>query len=556
MSYRGLVFQIVLNLSILAPAAWAQASFTGTILGVVNDPAGAVVPGALVRVTNIATNETSSATADSFGNYFVPNLRPGTYRVEVEASGFKRLVRESVPLQIDQRARVDVRLELGAMTEVIEVTAAAPVLQTESGSLGQVVDNTKIVNLPLNGRGAFSLIGLIPGVAEGTTGSTSGASTRINGGRNRLNEVQLDGVTAINVKGGGVGYTPMVDALQEFKILTNSFSAEYGRTGGGVIIATIKSGANAFHGTAFEFLRNDVLNARNFFARPADKKPVLRQNQFGFALGGPIRRDRTFFFADWQGTRIRTASVRTSSVPTSALRNGDFTGFNPIYDSATTRIVNNQVVRDPFPKNIIPSDRFDPAAVKILAFYPQPNGPGIARNYVLTGPGRDDAKQGDLRIDHNLGTSVKLMGRYSINDSDNSPSPTFPTDGNPANYPALGRQQNGAFSYLHTLTSTVINEVRLGFNRVYSEVASPTFGKEFPRQLGIPGVPQDVFPRINITGFSSIGNDRSRPVLLRATGVQMVDNFSFIRGRHFLKLGFDLRRSYMNNFNPTNASGE
>jgi len=543
-------------LCLCTAAAFGQASFTGAILGSITDPAAAVVVGASVMVTNTATNESVAAKSGDNGFYFVPNLRPGRYKVEVEAPGFRRSVLENIPLQIDQRARVDFRLVLGATTEVIQVTEPAPVLQTEMGSLGQVIDNTKIVNLPLSGRGAFALIGLAPGVAEGTSSSTSGASARINGGRNRMNEIQLDGITAVNVKNGNVSYTPMVDALQEFKVVTNSFSAEYGRSGGGVILATIKSGTNAVHGTVFEFLRNHALNARNFFARPQDAKPVLRQNQFGFAVGGPIRRDRTFFFADWQGTRVRTASVRTSVVPTEPLRNGDLRGFNPIYDPATTRIEGGQVLRDPFAGSQIPSSRFDPASAKIITHYPLPNGPGLARNYTLSGPGRNAANQGDIRVDHNLGENIRLMGRYSINDFNNTPSPTFEGPGNPSNYPSVGRQQNAVASYLHTITPNVLNELRAGLNRVYSQDTSPTLGQHWPRQLGIPNVPPDVFPRINITGFASVGNDRSRPGLLRTTGFQLLNNTTVVRGRHYLKFGFDFRRSFMNNYNPTNPSGE
>lgn len=548
--------RILLFVVLACILAFGQASFTGTILGTVTDPSSATLVDASVVVTNIATNEVSRTRTDVAGNYFVPNLRPGTYRVSVEAPGFRRFLQDQIPLQIDQRARVDAMLTLGSASEVVEITASAPVLQTETGSVGQVVDNRKIVSLPLNGRGAFGLIGLVPGVAEGTNSATSGASARINGGRNRLNEIQLDGITAVNVKGGGVGYTPMVDALEEFKIVTNSFSAEYGRTGGGVILATIKGGTNQFHGTLFEFLRNDALNSRNFFARPADAKPVLRQNQYGAAVGGPIRRDKTFFFADWQGTQVRTASVRTSAVPALAMRAGDLSGFNPVYDPGSTRVVNGQVVRDPVPGNLIPGSRFDPAAAKVMAFYPEPNGTVLARNYVLAGPGKREADQGDIRIDHTVSDNVKLMGRYSLGQNDNTPSPTFPTPGNPSNYPSEGRQQNAAFSYLHTLRPTLINEVRLGFNRVYSQDTSPTLNQDYPRQLGIPGVPQDNFPRINITGFSSIGNDRSRPALLRMTAYQLVDNVTFTSGRHYWKFGADIRRSYMNNYNPTNASGE
>ncbi len=558
---RGVaVLASMLRLALLAvislSLAYAQASFTGTILGTVTDPTRAAVSGAAVAVTNLGTNEVSRVKTDEAGNYLVPNLKPGEYSVTAEFPGFKKFVRDRIPLQIDQRARVDASLTLGTTSEVVEVTGAAPVLQTETGSVGQVVDNRKIVGLPLNGRGAFGLIGLVPGVADGAASGTSGASARINGGRNRLNEIQLDGITAVNVKGGNVSYTPMVDALEEFKIVTNSFSAEYGRTGGGVILATIKSGSNAYHGTVFEFLRNDALNARNFFAPRGQRKPVLRQNQFGAAAGGPIRRDKTFFFTDWQGTRVRTAAVRTSSVPTPQMRSGNLAGFNPIYDPATTRVEGNQVLRDPIPNNIIPAARFDPAAAKIMAFYPEPNGPGNANNYVLAGPGKRGDDQGDIRVDHNLTGAVRLMGRYSLSMTDDIPSPTFLTPGNPTNYPSEGRQQNAAFSYLHALRANLIHEVRLGFNRVYSQGISPTAGENYPQQLGVPGVPQDNFPRINITGFTSIGNDRSRPALARVTAYQLVDNLTVIHGRHYLKFGFDFRRSYSNNFNPTNASGE
>jgi hypothetical protein len=552
---RVILLQAFITL-IAAASLSAQASFTGTLLGTVTDPTGATIDGASVAITNQATNEVSRHKTDAAGNYYVPNLKPGDYSITIEAPGFKKFVQDRIPLQIDQRARVNASLTLGSTTEVIEVTGAAPVLQTETGAIGQVVDNRKIVGLPLNGRGAFSLIGLVPGVAEGVNSATSGASARINGGRNRLNEVQLDGITAINVKGGNVGYTPMVDALEEFKIVTNSFSAEYGRTGGGVILATIKSGTNTFHGAVFEFIRNDDLNSRNFFARAGEQKPVLRQNQFGGAIGGPIRRNNTFFFVDWQGTRVRTAAVRVSAVPTPALRSGDLRGFNPVHDPDTTRVANNQVLRDPIPNNIIPVSRFDPASAKVMAFYPEPNGPGLARNYILAGPGTRRDDQGDVRIDHNQGDNIRLMGRYSLSDSISAPSPTFLTAGNPSNYPSQGRQQNAALSYIHTFRPTLINELRAGLNRVYSENTSPTWGQNYPQQLGIPGVPQDNFPRINITGFSSVGNDRSRPSLARVTAYQLVDNLTWNHGRHYMKFGFDIRRSYSNNFGPTNASGE
>ena len=534
----------------------AQAGLTGGMVGVVSDPTGGIIAGAKVVVTNTGTNESTESTTDANGNFRTLNLRPGKYKVEVEAAGFKRAVREEITIQIDQQARIDFSLALGSTSEVLVVEASAPVLQTETGSLGQVVDNTKIVSLPLNGRGAFSLIGLVPGVVEGPNASTSGASARIGGGRNRLNEIQLDGVSNVNIKGGGVGYTPMVDALQEFKVLTNSFSAEYGRTGGGVVLATVKSGANEFHGVLFEFLRNDALNARNFFARPNERKPTLRQNQYGVAVGGPILKDRTFFFADWQGTKIRTAAIRNSNVPTEQLRSGDFRGFPTIFDPATTRIVNGQVIRDPFPGNIVPRDRFDPSAVKYLELYPLPNAGGLVNNYVIQPSGKNDSNQGDLRIDHNVSQNIRLFGRFSINDNTNTPAPRFFTIGNSEFYPSVGRQYNAAFSYLHTFSPTFINEVRAGFNRNLSDTVSETYNQNYPSQFGILNVPPDVLPLIDITGFTSVGNARGAPSIGSSTSYQLIENATWLKGRQTIKFGFDFRRSHSSTFNPTNASGQ
>jgi hypothetical protein len=535
-----------------SPSQAAQAGFTGSIVGTVIDATHAAIPEADVIVTNVGTNQSVAVRTDRSGTYLVPNLQPGTYSLEVSATGFKHMVRSGITLQIDQRARVDLTLETGGVAETIDVRGDAPLLQTESSSLGQVIDNRSIVTMPLAGRGAFSLVSLVPGVTDGSA-SARGASSRISGGRNRLNEIQLDGVTAVNVGNGNVGYTPMIDALQEFKILTNSFSAEFGRTGGGIIVATIKSGTNRLRGTAFEFHRNDAFNARNFFARPQDPNPVLRFNQFGLAAGGPLRKDKTFFFADWQGTRNRTASTRVSTVPTEAMRRGDLSGLGTVFDPQTAAADGS---RTPFPGNIVPSGRTDPAAVKILEYYPLPNLPGRTNNYVLSGPGRSRGDQGDIRVDHALSSRDRVMLRYSVSDSNGEPSPNFPTLGNPDNYASTGRQQNAVVSHSHTFGTAAINELRFGFNHIQSATEAPTEGMDFPSTLGVPNVPPDVFPRINITGLTSIGTNRSTPNSSLATSIQIVDNFTEIRGRHLFKAGFDFRHSTYQPYSPTNASGE
>ncbi|HEY3122124.1 MAG TPA: TonB-dependent receptor, partial [Vicinamibacteria bacterium] len=282
-------------------------------------------------------------------------------------------------------------------------------------------------------------------------------------------------------------------------------------------------------------------------------KPVLRYNQFGFALGGPIQKDKTFFFADWQGTRMRTASTRVSTVPTEAMRRGDLSGLGTVFDPLTTGPDGS---RTAFPGNVIPGGRMDPAVVKILSYYPLPNQPGLTNNYVLSGPGKGRADQGDIRLDHALSTSDRLMLRYSLSDADNSPSPTFATLANPANYVSSSRQQNAAASHIHNFGASAVNELRFGFNRIESETHVPTEGMDFPNQLGVPNVPPDVFPLFNVTGLTSIGTGRSSPSSSLATSYQIVDNFTWIRGRHFLKAGFDVRRSTYQPYSPTNASGE
>ena len=357
----------------------------GALAGDVVDQAGAAVPGATVTVTAVGTNLSRTAVTSQNGGYVVPGLAPGSYRVRVELSGFRPLTREAIRLATGETVRVDLQLQLGALTEAITVTADAPLLRSETSGLGHVVDNRRVVDLPLNGRSFITLASLVPGVA--LPPPPAAPLPRINGGRPRTNEYLFDGISVLQPEPGQVAFFPNVDAIQEFKIESNSPPAEFGRFNGGVVNLTTKSGSNAFRGTAFEFFRNEALNARNFFASTNPVKPQFRRNQFGGVAGGPVRRDRTFFFVDYQGQRQTIGRTVISTVPTLLQRQGVFTeaiaGRVPaIYDPATTVITGPGVAtRSQFPGNTIPVQRIDPVARTLLERYPLPTSAGTANNY-------------------------------------------------------------------------------------------------------------------------------------------------------------------------------
>ena len=363
--------------------AFAQVS-QAEVTGAVTDEGGASVAAATVTLNEVSANIATTIKTGDDGGYTATNLKPGLYVLTVEAQGFRRYRRESVTLAVGERVRLDVALTVGDVQESVTVSSDASLLRTETGSLGQVIPNRRIVELPLDGRNFFSLITLVPGVAQPPP-TTSGVPSlpRIGGGRPRVNEYLYDGISALQPEPGQVAFFPIVDAIQEFKVELNSPPAEFGRFNGGVVNLNTKSGTNEFHGSLFYFLRNEALNARNLFTpkTAADpKKPVFRRNQYGFVVGGPIAHDRAFFFGDFQGTRQLIGRSVISTVPTLAQRQGLFA--QTIYDPATTTPrAGGGFQRTPFSGNQIPLARIDPVALQLLNRYPLPNLPGTANNY-------------------------------------------------------------------------------------------------------------------------------------------------------------------------------
>ncbi len=375
--------------------AWAQVE-RASIVGTVTDKTGAVVAGVDVRVTHETTNIVVALRTDDSGNYSAPNLIPGSYTVTAGHAGFNRRVFRGFQVQVGQTARLDITLEVGAVEQTVEVSGTIPLLHTEDATIGQVVVPELIDALPQNGRNFAMLAMSAPGVAAldyvqpGTINSgrrpdelrPGGTALQANGARSYLNQVLIDGIDATEMISQTFVVRPSVDSIQEFKVITNNAGAEFGRAGGAVVVISTKSGGNAFHGTAYEFLRNSALDAKNFFDRPNDKIPPFRQNQFGASLGGRFIRDRAFFFMDYEGQREVLGQTQVNTVPTAQMKAGDFRGIAPngIFDPLTT--TTSPLGRTRFADDRLPQSRFDPIAARLVNLYPAPHTAGLANNYV------------------------------------------------------------------------------------------------------------------------------------------------------------------------------
>ncbi len=539
------------------------------ITGEVRDPQSAVVAGARVSATELQTNLTFVTETSSTGDYTLANLRPGAYRLVAEADGFRRLVREGIELLTGDRIRVDLDLEVGSLSEVLTITAEAVLLRTDAATLGHVVQNRSIVSLPLNGRSFISLVALAPGV----TLPPGSPLPRVNGGRPRVNEYLFDGISMLQPEPGQVAFYPIIDAVQEFKVVTNSPSAEFGRFDGGVINLTTRSGTNELHGTAFEFLRNEALNARNAFA-PAPKageggKPIFRRNQFGGVLGGPIVRDRTFFFTGYQGTRQKIARVRVSTVPTLLQREGIFTerlgsAQAVVYDPLTTRPGGGGALRDPFPNQTIPQQRMDPVSLRLLPRYPPPTEPGAANNFRMVARELNPQDQFDVRLDHRLSDRDTLFGRYSFARDAFAPAAPLPDGsghiGSGATGPTRTLAQSLVSSYVRALGVRAVNDVRFGYTRRSVARSAVALSSPPAQVLGLPHLPlgnafPNTLPTFSVNGFQQLGSSASTATDFRTDVTQLADTLSFQRGGHALKAGFDFRWERLDVLQPPSPTG-
>ena len=546
--------------------AWPAAAQIGggTLHGDVTDQAGAAVPGATVTVAAIETGLSRAAVTGSDGWYAVPALAPGVYQVRVEVSGFRPLLRAGVRLATGETVRLNLRLAVGGLTEAVTVTADAPLLRSETSGLGHVVDNRQVVDLPLNGRSFISLAALVPGVAL----PPGSAFPRINGGRPRTNEYLFDGISVLQPEPGQVAFFPSVEAIQEFKIESNSPPAEFGRFNGGVVNLTTKAGSNAFRGSLFEFLRHDALNARNFFASTNSVKPTYQRNQFGGVIGGPFRQNRTFFFADYQGQRQMIGRTVISTVPTILQRQGIFTeaigGRAPaIYDPATTGEAGG-TTRAAFPGNTIPVERIDPVARALLERYPLPTSGGTANNYRRVDDETVNQDQVSLRIDHRFATNRdQVFGRLTRFREQFVPVPPLP-EGSGGTTGTLGPQDTTSWSlassYQRTFSTTVLNELRIGDTRRTVGRTAAQLSGTASSSLGLPGIPSNArfpntVPTFLIAGYQQLGSPQNTASVFGTSVTQIADSLTWLKGRHTFKMGTDLRWQRLNVIQPPSPTG-
>lgn len=535
-------------------------TFTGSIDGHVTDPTHLPVAGVEVTATETATNATSKTQTNEGGAYSIPFLKPGVYRVTFKAQGFKEAVQDKLELQLNQSYRLDQVLDLGSVSDCVTVTAAVSDVNYDSPEIAYVVGSEQLANVPelassSRGRSPFLLAKLLPGVV-----STSSSNSNINnfsfgGGRPDTNEILVDGLPTTNPSDNTYTFTPSPDSVDEFKVITTAFSAEFGHTGGGVLLATSKHGTNEFHGSLYEFFRNRILNARSFFQANNNQRYI--QNEPGFTLGGPVilphynGRNKTFFFADYNETLALTPSDNLLLTPTAAERGGDFSQTNggsvAIYDPATTTVdANGNITRTPFPGNVIPSNRIDPVGAKIATYFPNPNGSfqGGAYNYDVSASNYNQIGQGLIRIDQDLGDNDKIFARYGRY----SPySNAVQVTNNAANFNNAGgwTDNQAGVGYTHIFSPTVFSDFRVAFVQEQNYNLAP--GPGVP-DLGLQGVPLSQFPDISMSNYLSLGgsspfHDRDRSwVANEALRIQ--------RGRHLLKVGGDYRRQMYDWYNP------
>ena len=571
----------------LAVAAWMAAApaaaqtVTATVVGTVRDASGAAVPGATVLLTERATGGAQRVMTDRSGDFTATQLKPGWYQIAAEARGFKKTVTSDIELLVNQTARVDLTLQVGDVSESVEVIAAPPLVASETSSVSQIIDSRQMADLPLKGRSFYTLAVLAPGTVPTAPnsfvasrrpmpGGLNAPAFNVGGAREKSNGYLIDGVDAQDPHYLTPSFFASVDAVQEFRLETNAFSAEFGRSAAQVN-ATTKSGTNEYRGSAYHFFRNDALDATNFFDnRNARGKSPLRYNQFGTTFGGPLTvpriyqgRNRSFFFMNYEGTRVRRGRTGQLSVPTAEQRAGDFNplGFRnnrAIYDPATTRPNPSGAgfIRDPFAGNRIPAARGGEFAKKILSLYPQPNSAAATgNNYFAALSDLSDNNQGILRLDHRFNDRNSVFYRFAIFDGPQSNKSPIDNGGQTTEV----RTYNMAFNYVRSFTPSVINELRLGYNRpTYLVLQDGAYGTDYATLLGLKNLLRDPIvwgiPNVSLTGFTGVGNALN-PTTQVSNVYHLVDHVSVIRGSHTIKTGIDFRKTNYNDRSENSARG-
>ena len=612
---RGIVFALLASLIFCCTSTRAQKD-TGNIVGRVRDSGGGVVPGAKVTVRDVDRGTTFETTTSETGDYVAGPLKVGKYTVTVEKANFKTAVAGPIQLDVQGRVEADVKLEVGQISQRVEVTVQNPLLETETSNLGQVIDKTRIESLPLNGRNFAQLAQLGVGVVPSEPGSRVSGSFgfSVDGARSLQNNFLLDGIDNNSNLGDVLNESsyviqPPIDAIEEFKVQTNDYSAEFGRGNGAILNAVIKSGTNDFHGDVFEYLRNDAFDASPYFI-VGSSKPEYKQNQFGATLGGPIRKDKTFFFGDYEGFRLRKGLPQTATLPDQSEAGGDFSELltntpamaidpnsgNPTGAVALDCSGNQTFVGELFnarqtkvvpvtpsnpgglcgvpiavngagaPTNIFPSGSIDPLAARLSAFLPAPNSNNAAFNYIAVPVRTETRNNFDVRIDQTFSGKDSLFGRFSYEDQPSyipSPFNNVLDGGGFFDGHEDFSYRSAAISETHILDSNHVNELRFGYNRINAHRYQNNFDQDVSSQLDFPGVPYEPgtfnggLPTLTFSDGSApeLGSSGFLPSIEKQNSYVITDNFTWIKGRHALKFGTELRFEQFTIFQPSQSRG-
>lgn len=528
-------------------------SQTGRITGRITDPSGAAVAGVEVVATDEATGVATKGVSSATGVYAIPFLAPGRYRIEASHPGFKRYERRGVALGTSEVLPLDIELELGSVSETISVEAAAPLLESTTSDVGQFIEAKTVTDMPLNGRRALALVALSAATVWVSYGGEAKPNFSLAGGRTQSQMFWLDGGAGQNMRlgVGQVDIDPPVEVIREFRVVQNTYAAEFGGSAGGLIISTTKSGTNEFHGSLFEYFRNDKMDARNFFAAT---KPPLRYNLFGGTLGGPIRRNKTHFFGGYEGTRRSTGLVDVLTVPTPEQRQGDFSqttnaggALTRIFDPATNQVIGGRNVRQPFPGNRIPASRLDPVAMKLVEFYPLPNRPptnlaganNFVGNYARTFT-RDNIT---ARLDHAFSDRNRFYARYMFNRDPLRFTSVLPNPIADRNNNSERHQNMILLADTHTVSPTLLTDIRVSISDRTFHNVSQGLGSKGPELLGLRGAPSGAFPTFSVAGIVQLGAGTHERVQIPIRQQQFVNSWTWVRGSHVFKYGAEVRRS-------------
>jgi Carboxypeptidase regulatory-like domain/TonB-dependent Receptor Plug Domain len=558
--------KIFLAAALCIASCFASAQEQGGIVGTVRDPGGAVISGAKVTVTNAGTNQSRTVVSTASGDYSVPNLAVGVYSLAAEQSGFKQAVADNIKVDVQQVLRIDLTLQVGGTNEKITVSSAPAQIQTQDAEIGALVENKRVEELPLNGRNFTQLALLVPGVTEGTQGSYeatyglgprgTGVAFSVNGQQSAYNQFLVDGVPAKENQHESNSISPSIDAIQEFRVQTGNYSAEFGTEAGAQVNLVTKSGTNEFHGSAYEFLRNDLFDGSNYFS--GGVKPELRQNQYGATLGGPIRKSKTFFFGSYEGTRILKGLTQTALLPNEQERNGDFSDLLQIPQSEGGPItIVNPLTGSAFPGNVINVPLSSVATYILQNYVPLPNvgsptqpfDPFTATpNYVSNDTNKIYVYQFIGRVDHHFSSRDAIFGRYTIENVTNISPKLFPTD----SFEQKSRGQNIELSYSHIFSGNKLNELRIAYNRFrQNETVGNAFHNDVVSTLGIQGLCELPacwgVPEMNVGPFIDFGEHGLGQVVSGPRGwhpqlYHIGDTFSYIRGPHTIKFGMTFER--------------